>query len=175
MAGFTVNIQGLAELDARLKEMGNVEAKKCIRKALKAGGKVMQEAILERTPVRPELPSSTALPPGALANDIVVKNTVEGDNLAVAVGPGSHTAYAARLVEYGHRSVSGGISRKDENGKYRGKGTEAASVNGVSGGQVPAHPFIRTAYEASREPATDAIVTTLASEIEKSSGGKSSK
>jgi HK97 gp10 family phage protein len=172
MAGFSVRIEGLAALDARLKEMGNAEAKKCIKKALKAGAIVVQEAIQERTPVRPDLPSSTALPVGALANDIEVAGIVNDDNLAIMIGPGKHTAHAARLVEYGHRSVTGGTSKKSKDGKYRGNGREAESVNGVSGGQVPAHPFIRPAYEASRTEATDAIVKTLAAEITKTSSGK---
>jgi HK97 gp10 family phage protein len=172
MAGFTVSITGLKELDQRLKEMGQAEAKKCIRKALKAGAVVVQAAIQERAPVRPDLPSSTALPVGALVNDIEIHGAVEGDNLAITIGPGSHTAHAARLVEYGHRMVTGGTSRLAKSGKYRGRGKEAASVNGVKGGQVPPHSFIRLAYEASRTEATDALVTTLATEIEKASTGK---
>lgn len=171
-AAFSVHIEGLAALDARLKEMGNAEAKKCIKKALKAGAVVVQAAIQERTPVRPDLPSTTALPVGALVNDIQVAGIVDGDNLAIMIGPGKHTAHAARLVEYGHRAVTGGSSTKGKDGKYRGKGRESKSVNGVDGGQVPPHSFIRTGYEASREEATDAIVKTLAEAIEKSSGKK---
>jgi HK97 gp10 family phage protein len=172
MAGFSVHIEGLQALDARLKEMGNAEAKKCIKKALKAGAVVVQKEIQERTPVRPDLPSTTALPVGALVNDIEVAGIVDGDNLAIMIGPGKHTEHAARLVEYGHRSVTGGTSTKGKDGKYRGNGREVKAVNGVTGGQVPPHPFIRPAYEASRTGATDVLVKTLASEIEKSSSGK---
>jgi hypothetical protein len=147
MAAFSCRIEGLAALDARLKEMGTTEAKRCIRKGLRAGAVIMQEAIRSITPTRPDLPSTTALPVGALVNDIEIANIVVDDSLGVMIGPGKHTAHAARLTEYGH-------ARK--------------------GGQVPAHSFIRRAYESAREPSTTALVTTLATEIEQASSGKSS-
>lgn len=143
MSGFTVQIEGLQALDAKLKAMGQVEAKKNIRKALQAGAVVMQTAIRERTPVRPDLPSSTALPVGAMVNDIQIASIVVDDNLAVMIGPGKHTVHQAVFVEYGHEQ---------------------------KGGQVPAHPFVRPSYEASRESATAALCSTLATEVEKSSG-----
>jgi hypothetical protein len=146
-AAFSVRVEGLQALDVKLKAMGTTEAKKCIRKGLKAGAVVMQTAIREVTPVRPDLPSTTALPLGALVNDIEVANIVIENNLAVMIGPGKHTARQARWVEYGH-------ARK--------------------GGQVAAHSFIRRAYESAREASTAALVETLAVEIEKSSQGKSS-
>jgi HK97 gp10 family phage protein len=145
MAGFTVSITGLKELDQRLKEMATSDAKRCIRKALKSGALIMQESIRSRAPVRPDLPSTTALPVGALASDIEIHNLVLDDHLAVSIGPGSHTAFQASLVEWGHE-------RK--------------------GGQVPSHPFLRPAYESTREESVAAIVTTLAAEIEKTAPGK---
>lgn len=151
MAGFTVNITGLKELDRRLQEMGTQDAKRCIRKALNAGGTVMQEAIQAITPVRPDLPSGSALPVGAMVNDILISNYTADNNLAVLVGPGHRTAHAARWTEYGHEMVTRG-----------GKGA----------GQVPPHSFIRRGYESAREPAVEAIVTTLASEIEKAAPGR---
>jgi HK97 gp10 family phage protein len=145
MAAFSCRIEGLHALDARLKAMGNAEAKKCIRKALQSGALIMQESIRSRAPVRPDLPSTTALPVGALASDIEIHNLVLDDNLCVSIGPGSHTAAAADWTEFGHQ-------RK--------------------GGQVPAHPFLRVSYEATREESVAAIVTTLAAEIEKTAPGK---
>lgn len=140
MAGFSVRIEGLQALDARLKAMGTTDAKRCIRMALRRGAEIMQSSIQSRTPIRPDLPSGTALPQGALASDIEIHQIVLDDNLAVSIGPGSHTAHVADFVEFGHE-------RK--------------------GGQVPAHPFLRPSYEATREQSVAAIVTTLAAEIEK--------
>jgi hypothetical protein len=48
--------------------------------------------------------------------------------------------------------------------KTRGPGSQV--------GEVKAYPFIRPAFEESREAVTEAITTTLATEIEKASKGK---
>jgi hypothetical protein len=146
MGGFTATVTGLKELDARLTAMGQDEAKRCIRKSLRAGAVIVQQAIQERAPVR--------------ADD----QTHDGDNLAIAIGCGSHTAHVGRLIEYGHRIVTGGTSTLTKSGQYRGKGKEQ--------GFVTAAPFIRSGYEASRAEAVDAMMTTLAKEIEASSAGK---
>lgn len=146
-AAFSVRIEGLAALDARLKAMATTDAKRCIRKALRRGAEIMQESVQSRTPIRPDLPSGTALPQGALASDIEIHSLVLDDNLAVSIGPGHATAHVADFVEFGHE-------RK--------------------GGQVPAHPFLRVSYEATREESVAAIITTLAAEIEKSSSAPQS-
>jgi HK97 gp10 family phage protein len=165
MGGFTATVTGLKELDARLTAMGQDEAKRCIRKSLRAGAVIVQQAIQERAPVRADdQTGGNALPPGALKNDIQIHSTHDGDNLAIAIGCGSHTAHVGRLIEYGHRIVTGGTSTLTKSGQYRGKGKEQ--------GFVTAAPYIRSGYEASRAEAVDAMMTTLAKEIEASSAGK---
>jgi HK97 gp10 family phage protein len=164
--GITVEILGLAELQQKLTELSTTAADRCIRTALRAGAEIEQAAIQERAPERPDLPSGTALPPGALANDIVVhvRKSDQG-NLSAIIGPDKYTSHVARWVEYGHRLVVGGYSSMDKRtGKYRGPGQHK--------GDVPAHPFIRPAFEATRDEVTTAITTTLASEIEKASKTK---
>jgi HK97 gp10 family phage protein len=160
MAGFSVDIVGLKELDAKLSEMKEQTAKRIVWEALEAGGAVIQEAVQEVAPMRPDLPSGTALPVGALAADIEIHRGKDDEgNPAVIVGPGKYTSHAARWVEYGHRQVKGGYSKVLANGKTRGPGTEVS--------QVPAYPFIRPAYEASRETAVDVTVLTLADGVQK--------
>lgn len=131
------------------------------RKALRKGAKITQAAIEERAPERPDLPSGTALPIGALAADIVVRSYTDADGREVAsVQPGALTDHVAGWVEFGHRMVRGGYSRVNKKtGKTSGPGAEV--------GQVPAHPFFRPGAEESEEAAAAAIVDSLAEDAVK--------
>lgn len=166
MGGFSVDILGLKELDAKLSEMSTEMSTKIVRKALRAGGKVMQEAIAEAAPVKADTArGGTSLPPGTLKSDIIVTlgRDDEGSPAAI-VGPGKYTAHVANFVEYGHRQVTGGYSNI-KNGK--------ASGPGKSTGQVPAYPFIRPAYEATREASVEAMITSLRNGVEGNTAAES--
>lgn len=166
MGGFTVRIEGLRELDAKLAEMKSSQVKQVIRHGLDVGGEVMRAAIAEAAPERPELPSSDALPPGAMKQDIEVRRGRYQNLLAVFVGPGKYTRRQAGWVEYGHRLVQGGASELIRTLfgklKYRGPGTHVADVK--------EHPFIRPAYEATREEAVAAAVRTMKQDVEAKAG-----
>jgi HK97 gp10 family phage protein len=160
MDDFSVEFKGLAELEAKLEAMSTEQATRAVNRGLAAGGEVFREAVAEAAPIRPDLPSGTALPPGALKSDIVKRRTRDADGAPVeVVGPGKYTRHAAVWVEYGHRLVRGGYSRMTKNGGFRGPGKEI--------GKVPAHPFIRPAFEASAEKATAAAIDTIVEEVEK--------
>ena len=112
--------------------MAGPDVKHVIDAGLRAGGEVFQAAIAERAPERPDLPSGTALPPGALKTDIELHRGRSDEGLpAVIVSPGKYTQHVARWVEYGHRLVRGGYNKK-------GKGGPGKEV-----GSVAAYPFIR--------------------------------
>jgi HK97 gp10 family phage protein len=161
--GLTVEIQGLAELQAKLNDLSTKAADAAMRKALKAGAVIEQAAITERAPIKDG--TGGILPDGALKNDIVFKiRRDDRGGMTAVVGPDKYTAHVARWVEYGHRLVRGGYSKKLADGSTRGPGKEVD--------QVPEHPFIRPAWEASREAVTTAITTTLAEEIEKAAARK---
>lgn len=152
-------IEGLRELDAKLLDLGTKKAEEIGRNALHAGGEVMQAAVRQLAPERPALPSGTALPPGALAHDIELHiGRDDHGRLAAIVRPGSFTMYAARLVEYGHRLVSGGYNKILASGRHRGHGKVV--------GDVPAHPFIRPAFETVRQAAAEVVAKTLGTGIE---------
>lgn len=163
MGGFTAQVTGLRELDEKLGELGDKEAKRIINSALKAAGGVFEAAVRARAPVRGGGPSGSALPPGALRNDIGmhIGGTDDGGRPlpAVIVRPGRFTVRVANWVEYGHRQVRGGYSKLLVTGRRRGPGHEI--------GAVPAHPFIRPAYEAAREEAAQVCCDTLAAGVEK--------
>jgi HK97 gp10 family phage protein len=150
-----VEIKGMKELLARLEnarvQMGGPEMKKALRK----GAKVIEEAMVERAPVlKKSVPGSSALPPGALKAGIRVYVPQDNSEPPQAlIGPSAKVAHVARFVEYGHRSVSGGSLKLLGNGKTRG--------TGKAGADVPAHPFLRPAFEASIETAGAAIAASL--------------
>jgi HK97 gp10 family phage protein len=157
----SIDIVGLTDVKAMLEDLGTKAADRAIRKALKAGAAIEQAAIEERAPVN--VPGGGgSLPRGALAADITVTMTrSDQGNIAAIVQPGKLTRHVAEWVEYGHRQVHGGRSTKLANGKTRGPGVEI--------GNVPAHPFIRPAYEATAEEVANTIATVLAEEATKAS------
>ena len=161
--GISITVEGLSELQAKLDAMTQKQADRCIRTALKAGAVIEQAAIVERAPVK--VGTGGYLPPGALKSDIVIRFLKDTQGaISAKVGPAKLTAHVARWVEYGHRIVQGGRNRVLANGKQKG--------NGVVTGEVPAHPFIRPAYEASRQQVITTICETLATELTKASKTK---
>ncbi|MCU1248688.1 MAG: phage protein gp10 family [Edaphobacter sp.] len=164
--GLGIRVKGLSELDAIFEEMGDPKRiNTAARAAVRNGAKIVQAAIEERAPERPDLPSSTALPVGALANDIEIHVRTGANGMPYAtIGPGKETSHVARWVEYGHRLVRGGRSKLNKlTGKTSGPGSEV--------GIVPAHPFIRPGFEASEAPAREAMMTTLIDEATKPAKG----
>jgi hypothetical protein len=161
VGGFTIQIEGLRELDAKLSEMKDSQIKRVIRHGLDAGGEAMRRSIAEAAPERPDLPSGDALPAGAMKQDIEVRRGRFEGLLAVFVGPGKYTRRQAGWVEYGHRLVRGGTSQLKRtifgNVKYKGPGSEV--------GEVKAHSFIRLAYEGFREEAVQVAVDTMRRDV----------
>jgi HK97 gp10 family phage protein len=143
-----------------LEDLGTQAGEHAIRKALRAGAAIEQAAIEERAPVNDLTGGS--LPAGALRADITVRMTrSDQGNISAIVGPGKLTRHVADWVEYGHRMVTGGRSRKLANGKTKGPGQEV--------GTVPEHPFIRPAYEATAQEVANTIAEVLKEEVTKAS------
>ena len=160
MGGFSIKLEGFKDLEAKLVELGGKAATNIARDGLRAGGEVIQAAVRELAPTRPDLPSGTALPPGALARDIELHIGEEDGRPAAIIYPGSETAWAAKFVEYGHRMIRGGYSKVvGTKGRHRGPGKEI--------GNVPAHPFIRPGFEISAAEAIERARQVIAEGIEK--------
>jgi Bacteriophage HK97-gp10, putative tail-component len=138
-----------------------VRVKKITRKALRSGAMVIRDAVAERAPERPDLPSGTALPIGALKNDIIIRSYTNDNGKEVAsVQPGTMTDHVAAWVEYGHQQVAGG--RLSVSGKGSG---HRLGVHGMTSTFVPPHPFFRPAEEASEAAATEAITESLSEDL----------
>lgn len=129
--------------------------------AVRAGGTVIRTAMRDRTPVLIEkMAGSTALPPGTVKRSISVRFPQKEQlfETTALIGPGKAGRRVAHLVEYGHRMVTGGKSRMNSFGVFVGPG-KAAEVD------VPAHPFLRPAFEESLAAAKEALAETLAAEL----------
>jgi HK97 gp10 family phage protein len=147
---------GLTELVAKMRKARVEMAGPEMKKALRVGGRVIEDAIVQRAPMLLEEQSagSDSLEPGALKDGMRVA-VIDGENGPEAIiGPNSKVAHVARWVEYGHRDVHGGYLKLLGNGKTRGTGT----ANEVD---IPAYPFIRPAFEASAADAGRAIGESL--------------
>jgi hypothetical protein len=165
MAGI-VTVEGFPELDATLKSLIEERGEQILRKALQAGGELMQAAVIERAPMRTDglgggkqnsQNPAYDLPAGALKSDIklTVRRDRDDNSLTARIEPGKYTRPVAYWLEYGHRIVRGG--------RYRGgkKGT------GQVVGEARRFPFIRPAHDETEGAALAAIEETIATEINK--------
>lgn len=138
-----------------------VRVKKITRKALRKGAMVIRDAVAAVAPERPDLPSGTALPIGALKNDIIVRSYTDENSREVAsVQPGKLTDHVAGWVEYGHQMVTGGKLSVSGKGKGRRVGT-----HGLTSTFVPPHPFFRRGEEASEAAAIEAVEESLSEDL----------
>jgi HK97 gp10 family phage protein len=157
----TIDVSGLEELDAKLDGIAEKLKRSQLRNAAAAGAMVIRAAVEDFAPMRTDdRKGGTALPPGALKNDIHVTLAPHRDDKGITahVGPGAKTGHVANWLENGHRIVTHGYNKKGKGGPGRVVGFAAA------------HPFMRPAADSSAQPALDAFVEQLAAELEADSG-----
>ena len=165
--GFNLNF-GIEQLTANLQNIPQVLAKKIARPALEAGGEVIVLAAEATAPVRT----------GELKEDIVMKvhiGTTLHDNY-VLVGPGynrgelktskrtgkadssSSPGVYGKFVEVGHAPP--GMANEKRKAKRNGKEVE------FGGKDTPPHPWLRPAFETSKERAVEAMTQVLRAGLE---------
>lgn len=151
-------------LEARLKSLSAQTQEKIIRASLRAGAEVFKAAVVENTPERVEgfsEETTTALPPGALKSDVVMKKATK--RLEYDVQFGAETEHVARWVDEGHRLVRGGRSRvKKKDGKV-------VSISGPGKviGQVEGTGFFRRAFDESQDKAAKAVEKTFLQQLKR--------
>lgn len=166
--GVTITIDGLDDVCAMFDKLSTKSAEKIMRKALRAGATFEQKVQASAAPIRPDLPSGTALPVGALANDVGIRvQRVNADSFEAIVGPNKATRHVVQWLEFGHRMV-----RKDKEGNsvkvgVAFKGKDGKRKIGPNNDFVPAHPYIRNAWEASVERVVDIVSSTVKEEVTK--------
>lgn len=141
-------------LKAKLDGLNGEVRIKAERKSLRAVGDLFQAAIIEGAPEQSETAHGD-LAPGALKADIKSRvhvatdeGVTTGDISRVTIGPGRSTEYVANWVENGHAG-------------RRSKTREGPARN------VPAHPFVRPAFDTNETKAIDLYTETMVAEIEK--------
>ena len=141
--GLSFEVIGLRELTAKLDKLSLEVRRKISRRALRAFTKPALAAERALCPVNTDgTPGGNSLKPGELRADLRARVRVDGNNdrVIAIVGPSRKTMHVARWVERGHNQVSGG--RKVVSKKSGGSPGKVI-------GHVPAHPFIRPAFDES--------------------------
>ena len=135
-----------------LKDLPARVARRAVRKALQAGGDVLQEAMRAECPEQTErTPGSDSLPPGILKADLSVSVQVGTKyDPQVLIGPTKDTAYVAWWIDNGFDHVEGGRKTKG------GKATK----------HIDANPFMARAFDSSIGRAVDTMISNLAASLD---------
>jgi HK97 gp10 family phage protein len=157
---YDYEIRGFSELATKMEAAAREVGERRTKRMVLAGARVFKREMVSRAPVLDKkTANSTSLEPGALKKNIRIAMLKKETIPTAIVGPGTKTDYVARFVEYGHRMVSGGQSHVLPGGKTRGPGT-ASEID------VPAHPFIRPAFESAQGEAEQAMIKDFDQPIE---------
>lgn len=138
MSDVTAEVKGVPELKAAFRKLGPDLAASILTKALQAGANVLKDAIAERATEHHKTGEMEA----SLMTAVDVSPSGMSGVARVGFGEQGHKA---AWVELGHRQVGHGIVK-----------SERKEV-----GHVPAHPFVRPAYEASKGAAKDAVAEVI--------------
>jgi len=141
----TIEVQGLRELSDKLKQLPDKLRKKVLRGAVSTAAKIVQAAAIQLAPEYTGEVSQGHAPPGTLKRAIFRKHV--------------------RDSEHDETFIVGVKSGK----KFQKKNLDAFYWRFVEFGTVkmPAHPFLRPAFEANKEKAVQAIKQALAEGLDK--------
>lgn len=142
MADFEIKVEGLAELERKLKELGPKISKNALRAATNAGAEVVRKAAIARAPIKS----------GTLKKQIYKKQIRELSN------------------EHQQTFFVGVLSRrKKTKGKNPGVIKSAFYWRFIEFGTVkmPARPFLRPAFDSTKQSAISAIKSKLKSYLDK--------
>jgi HK97 gp10 family phage protein len=135
----TVELTGLKDIERQLEELAPKLAKRALKKALQAGIEEIGNEVMARTPVDT----------GLLRESVGTAITMSSDGQAglAKVGFGKQD-YIARFIEFGHRIVGHKPNKKD------------------TGKHVPAKPFIRNAFDTTKDKAVEVFTDVIKAELE---------
>lgn len=149
--------KAFSDLAAQLHQLGGDVMRKAQRKGLKKVGEIFQEAIVAAAPEKTD--RGGLLKPGELKASIKPRvhiasdeGITSGDTSRVVIGPVGHEAQlVANWVENGHKARP---SNKTKNRRQRRE-------------FVPAHPFVRPAYDATVAAAEAAYIESVTEDLQK--------
>ena len=124
-------------------------------KALHAAGSIMEAEVEKRTPIRLEIDGGDlVVSGGALKSDVYHEVTLDSNYRGgVAIVSFRKYSHIANWVEYGHRMIG------HKPGKRQLSGPRTPD------GMVRPNPFIRPAFEASKDRAIDAFARSIAETV----------
>lgn len=168
-----MNITGLKELGQALKQLPDNVGKNVLRGAVRAGAKVLTDAIIAKAPLYSG-PDKRIIP-GIIKKSVYMKHIDQESNVQhqvffVSVRKGKKQqakgmdAFYWTWVEFGHHVVPRVAKGGAKLSVRRAAVTSGSSI--VSGAQyVLPHPFFRPAFEATKEQSAKAIREYLATRI----------
>ena len=162
------NVAGLDALFRAMQELPPKLERKALRKAVTAAGMIIRDEARARAPVGTGRlkraisygRSNRDCAKGKEVGNVFVRKAKNGGNggQKSVKAHGKFDAYYAVFVEYGHWSRS-----RKQGGKSVRKG---AAV------WIPAHPFLRPAWESRKNDALEAIKKSLAQSVEDEASGR---
>ena len=152
---------GYQELVDQLNSLRTTVRKRALKKALGAMGNLVADAIREAAPVQKNDPRRGDDPHYniTLKDEVRVQVKIQPDEMSgiysdrVAVFLTPHAEHVARFVEYGH------VNKRGKKSRVLGNQTEH--------GFTDAHPFIRPAFDSTKDGAVELFGAVMADEIEK--------
>lgn len=155
----TVEIHGLQQLGRALNSIPAVFSTRIMREALHAAGEVIKVAAEATAPVRT----------GALKADIITKVHVGNDlsNNYVLIGPGYERGLlkVRGIKRDRHGKVQPIVRTTDSPGVY-GKFVETGHKLEFGSSEVPPHPWLRPAFEASKQAAVEVFIAYVRAGLE---------
>ena len=151
----TVEVKGLAELQAKLLELPGKVERRVVRKAVSDGAAVVRDEMKARAPVYTGEVSEGHPPPGTLRNAVFEKFDAEN----------SHDGSTTFIVGVRHGKSQRHVGKKNRNlDAYYFWWVEFGTA------KMAAHPFMRPAFDAKRESAAQTIIDDLGRGIEEQAG-----
>jgi HK97 gp10 family phage protein len=140
MDDIKITMFNFTQIERALDELGPKLGKKALSKAIKAGIGVIDTAVGNTTPVKT----------GALKGAKKVRISMKGDYKSgkATLGFGKQ-GYKAKWIEFGHKLV---------------KGKKSSGTRKVYG-RVKANPFVRTAFDATKQQSIEAFAEVIAEEL----------
>ena len=154
----TIQVLGLSELKNKMLTLGYKINRQALKSALVAGAKEIKKEAMALAPVKT----------GRMRNAIYIKKMGKPnpfqENVIVGVRSGKRLqkrnldAFYWKFIEFGHLTRPKGKSRSKA-------GRISAITNGAK--MIPAHPFVRPAFESAKGRALDRFKVVLADFISK--------
>lgn len=160
--GFTLKISGFAEAMAELRKMPAAIQSKILKGATATAASVFRKEAILRAPMYTGEISAGHPPPGTLKKAIyqarmsyACTSTTEVWKVGVRFGKGKATKKGVSLDAYYASWVENGHYARGPKGQSRASAKKAQKVGDVR--WVPAHPFMRPAFETQKQAAVKAF------------------